>query len=277
MATDKINNYSIGDNNFESVMLTLDQTFRNKHDCYSFSATALKAGSVIEINGSLYPVTQDVTLPDMTSNKYLMAVPTSAGTFTLLATSTAPTWSDSKQGFYGTSTTANYKYIAVKEGSTIYKYNDRPFYVGAIFADSINMSGNITTAGNIACDNITTTGDIACDNITTVGDIDCEDITCDDIDANKLDCYTTDIRNYTPGTTKEICIKKPTTVLIYDPFSFNRGYIEMNVNGSYITVLSTNDFPYPLNPGRYMLNPEGHDTIFRFIGAYGTTSISDVF
>ena len=138
MATDKINNYSIGDNNFESVMLTLDQAFRNKHDCYSFSATALKAGSVIEINGSLYPVTQDVTLPDMTSQKYLMAVPSSAETFTLLATSTAPTWSDAKQGFYGTSTTANYKYIAVKEGTTIYKYNDRPFYVGAIYTAFIS-------------------------------------------------------------------------------------------------------------------------------------------
>ena len=122
MATDKINNYAIGDNNFESVMLTLDQAFRNKHDCYSFSATALKAGSVIEINGSLYPVTQDVTLPNMTSNKYLMAVPSSSGTFTLLATSTAPTWSDAKQGYYGTSTTANYKYIGVKEGLSIATY-----------------------------------------------------------------------------------------------------------------------------------------------------------
>ena len=253
MATDKINNYSIGDNNFESVMLTLDQTFRNKHDCYSFSATALKAGSVIEINGSLYPVTQDVTLPDMTSNKYLMAVPTSAGTFTLLATSTAPTWSDAKQGFYGTSTTANYKYIAVKEGTTIYKYNDRPFYVGAIYADALNLSGDIT-----------------CDDIT------CDDITCDAIDANGLDCYTTDILHYTPDTIQEIYIKKPTTVLIHDPKSLDRGYIEMYVNGSYITVLSTNDFPYPLNPGRYRLRPEG-SAIFRFIGAYGTTSISDVF
>ena len=253
MATDKINNYSIGDNNFESVMLTLDQTFRNKHDCYSFSATALKAGSVIEINGSLYPVTQDVTLPDMTSNKYLMAVPASDGTFTLMATSTAPTWSDSKQGFYGTSITANYKYIAVLESAVMYKYNDRPFYVGAIFADALNMSGNITTAGDITCD----------------------DITCDDIDANGLDCYTTDIRDYTPGTIIEIYIKKPTTVLIYDPESLDHGYIEMYVNGSYITVLSTNDFPYPLNPGRYRLCPEG--STFRFIGAYGTTSMSDVF
>ena len=122
MATDKINNYSIGDNNFESVMLTLDQAFRNKHDCYSFSATALKAGSVIEINGSLYPVTQDVTLPNMTSNKYLMAVPSSAGTFTLLATSTAPTWSDAKQGFYGTGVSANYKYLGVKDNSSIALY-----------------------------------------------------------------------------------------------------------------------------------------------------------
>jgi len=41
--------------------------------------------------------------------------------------------------------------------------------------------------------------------------------------------------------------------------------------------LSENDLPYPLNPGKYRLRPEGTDTIFRFIGAYGTTSISDVF
>lgn len=144
MATDKINNYSIGDNNFESVMLTLDQAFRNKHDCYSFSATALKAGSVIEINGSLYPVTQDITLPDMTSNKYLMAVPTSSGTFTLLATSTSPTWSDAKQGYYGTSTTANYKYIAFIDKGYMYKYSS----TGSILCDAIMTNFIDSTSTN---------------------------------------------------------------------------------------------------------------------------------
>ena len=255
MATDKINNYSIGDNNFESVMLTLDRSFRNKHDCYSFSATALKAGSVIEINGSLYPVTQDVTLPDMTSKKYLMAVPSSAGTFTLLATSIAPTWSDSKQGFYGTSTTANYKYIAVKEGSTIYKYNDRPFYVGAIYTASLNMSGNITTSGDITCDDIT-----------------CDDITCDDITAGNVSCYTTAVRNFSVPIIGEYTIKKPTYVIVSSPTASIKIY-----NGSTFVEIWTNSsgastFKGVLNPAIYQL---GGGT-YTFIGAYGTTSMADV-
>ena len=253
MATNKINNYSIGDNNFESVMLTLDQTFRNKHDCYSFSATALKAGSVIEINGSLYPVTQDVTLPDMTSNKYLMAVPSSAGTFTLLATSTAPTWSDAKQGFYGTSTTANYKYIAVLEGATIYKYNDRPFYVGAIYADSINMSGNITTAGDITCDDIT-----------------CDDITCDDIISSDVISSTTGYTTYTPQILETITIIKPTMVVV--PVG---GSIEI-VGESNVTIISgeSTSKVIAINPAQYRF---GASYTYTFIGAANTTSIGHIF
>ena len=248
MATDKINNYSIGDNNFESVMLTLDQTFRNKHDCYSFSATALKAGSVIEINGSLYPVTQDVALPNMTSKKYLMAVPTSAGTFTLLATSTAPTWSDSKQGFYGTSTTANYKYIAVKEGTTIYKYNDRPFYVGAIYTASLNMSGNITTSGDITCD----------------------DITCDDIDAHTVvtDAITCgSLSYYSIAGNRTIKVIRPTT--IYCPSQ--GGIVQILINGTYKTLLS-GEAAIAANPGTYRL---GEGT-YGVSGAFGTISTSEV-
>ena len=254
MATDKINNYSIGDNNFESVMLTLDQTFRNKHDCYSFSATALKAGSVIEINGSLYPVTQDVTLPDMTSNKYLMAVPSSSGTFTLLATSTAPTWTDSKQGFYGTSTTANYKYIAVLEGSVLYKYNDRPFYVGAIYADALNMSGNITTAGDITCD------DIVNDRITsnlTISD----EITC-----STYASFTINIP--TSGTV--YTITKPTTVII--PLG---GSVQIWNGSDYV-----GDYSGALNPARYKFRggaeSGGGSTLFTFIGAAMNTSMASI-
>ena len=251
MATDKINNYAIGDNNFESVMLTLDQTFRNKHDCYSFSATALKAGSVIEINGSLYPVTADITLPSMTSNKYLMAVPSSSGTFTLLATSTAPTWSDSKQGFYGTSTTANYKYIAVKEGSTIYKYNDRPFYVSAIYAATLNMSGNISCA------------DISCNDITSA------DINCDDIDAHTVvtDAITCGSQSFTSiAGNQTIQVIRPTT--IYCP---SLGYVQISINGNYKTLLS-GESAIAANPGTYRL---GSGT-YGVSGAFGTISISEV-
>ena len=250
MATDKINNYSIGDNNFESVMLTLDQAFRNKHDCYSFSATALKAGSVIEINGSLYPVTQDMTLPDMTSNKYLMAVPTSAGTFTLLATSTAPTWSDAKQGFYGTSITANYKYIAVLEGSVIYKYNDRPFYVGAIYADVLNMSGNITTAGDINCD-----------------DIICNEITCSTYSCTGL--------IYCPYSGVEYTITKPTSCLVPD-----NGVVHIwaSTSAKYVHWIDSRS-SIALNPGRYKFSAAtefGGPAGFQFIGAAMTTSMSSM-
>ncbi len=262
MATDKINNYSIGDNNFESVILTLDQTFRNKHDCYSFSATALKAGSVIEINGSLYPVTQDVALPNMTSNKYLMAVPSSAGTFTLMATSTAPTWSDAKQGFYGTSTTANYKYIAVKEGSTIYKYNDRPFYVGAIYTASLNMSGDIT------CD------DITCDDIT------CDDITNDTITSNltvsdEITCstyssFTIDI----PTGGAVYTITKPTSVIIP-----KGGSVRIWNGSDYVGILFEGSGG-ALNPARYKFFPgvesAGGSPTFTFIGAAMNTSMSSM-
>ena len=253
MATDKINNYAIGDNNFESVMLTLDQTFRNKHDCYSFSATALKAGSVIEINGSLYPVTQDVTLPDMSSNKYLMAVPASDGTFTLLATSTAPTWSDSKQGFYGTSTTANYKYIAVLESAVLYKYNDRPFYVGAIYADALNMSGNITTAGDISCD-----------------DISCDDISCDDITALDVISSTSSYTTYFPTTLVTVTIKKSTMVVVPPG-----GSIEI-VGASNITIISgeSNVKTIALNPAQYRF---GSLYTYTFIGAANTTTIGNIF
>ena len=249
MATDKINNYSIGDNNFESVMLTLDQAFRNKHDCYSFSATALKAGSVIEINGSLYPVTQDVALPDMTSNKYLMAVPTSAGTFTLLATSTAPTWSDAKQGFYGTSTTANYKYIAVKEGTTIYKYNDRPFYVGAIYTASLNMSGDITTSGDITCDDIT-----------------CDEITCSTYSSFIIWCS---------HSGAEYTITKPTTVLV--PYNGAVQIWDCTMN-KYVHFVSQQS-GIALNPGRYKffaVTESGGPAGFQFIGAAMTTSMSSI-
>lgn len=264
MATDKINNYSIGDNNFESVMLTLDQTFRNKHDCYSFSATALKAGSVIEINGSLYPVTQDVTLPDMTSKKYLMAVPSSAGTFTLLATSTAPTWSDAKQGFYGTSTTANYKYIAVKEGTTIYKYNDRPFYVGAIYTASLNMSGDIT------CD------DITCDDITCA-DITCDDITNDTITSNltvsdEITCstYSSFTINIPPNSNTVYTITKPTSVIVP-----KGGSVEIWDGSGYVVWHGG-----ALNPARYKfgggVESAGGSTLFTFIGAAMNTSMSSM-
>ena len=254
MATDKINNYSIGDNNFESVMLTLDQTFRNKHDCYSFSAAALKAGSVIEINGSLYPVTQDVTLPDMTSNKYLMAVPSSAGTFTLLATSTAPTWSDSKQGFYGTSTTANYKYIAVLESAVLYKYNDRPFYVGAIYADALNMSGDIN-CDDIICDDIT--NDTITSNLTI----------SDKINSSTYGSFTINI-----STTVGVIytITKPTTVIV--PLG---GLIQIWNGSDYVGSYSG-----ALNPARYKFfggaESGGGSTLFTFIGAAMNTSMSSI-
>ena len=117
MAGSKINNFSIGDSNIQSVMLTLDKTFKGQHQVSltNYSTTAesqVAAGSVIEIGGALYKFDSNESITGSPSDGtvYIMAVP-SGDSVTCAYTNTAPTWSDSKQGWYGTGGTANNRYI----------------------------------------------------------------------------------------------------------------------------------------------------------------------
>jgi len=117
MAGSKVSNFAIGDSNIQSVMLTLDKTFKGQHQVSltNYSTTAesqVAAGSVIEIGGALYKFDSNESITGSPSDGtvYIMAVP-SGDSVTCAYTDTAPTWSDSKQGWYGTGATVNNRYL----------------------------------------------------------------------------------------------------------------------------------------------------------------------
>jgi hypothetical protein len=117
MAGSKVSNFAIGDLNIQSVMLTLDKTFKGQHQVSltNYDTTAesqVAAGSVIEIGGALYKFDSNESITGTPSDGtvYIMAVP-SGDSVTCAYTNTAPTWSDSKQGWYGTGATVNNRYI----------------------------------------------------------------------------------------------------------------------------------------------------------------------
>ena len=131
MSGSKINDYAIGDQNIQSVMLTLDKAFKGFHQASltNYNTTdesAIAAGSVVEVNGALYKFDSDESITGSPSDGtvYIQLVP-SGDTITAAYTNTAPTWSDSKQGWYGTGGSANYRYlefIFIKTGSNwVYK------------------------------------------------------------------------------------------------------------------------------------------------------------
>jgi len=125
MAGSKVSNFAIGDSDIQGVMLTLDKTFKGQHQVSltNYDTTAesqVAAGSVIEIGGALYNFDSNESITGTPSDGtvYIMAVP-SGDIVTCAYTNTAPTWSDSKQGWYGTGGTANNRYVSgvTKSGS----------------------------------------------------------------------------------------------------------------------------------------------------------------
>ena len=133
MAGTKVNNYAIGDSDIEAVMLTTDQIYKGQcqvslTEMSTTTVPKIAAGSWIENNGTLFKFDSDETLTGSPSDGivYIRIVP-STSTCTAEMTNTAPTWSDSKQGWYGTSGAANYRYIPIwliKSSSVYYKYTE---------------------------------------------------------------------------------------------------------------------------------------------------------
>ena len=117
MAGSKINDYGIGDSNIQSVMLTLDKAFKGQHQVSltnynNTSESQIAAGSVVECNGAQYQFTSNESITGSPSDGtvYIRLVP-NGDTITAEYTATAPTWSDSKQGWYGTGGDANKRYL----------------------------------------------------------------------------------------------------------------------------------------------------------------------
>jgi len=130
MSGTKVNNYAIGDDNIEALMLAMDQNVKGQSsisltEMSTTTVPKIAAGSWIEVNGTTFKFDSDETLTGSPSDGvvYIRIIP-STSTCTAEMTNTAPTWSNSKQGWYGTSGSANYRYIPFwmkKSSSTYYK------------------------------------------------------------------------------------------------------------------------------------------------------------
>lgn len=123
MAIEQLNYYSQTDTSIEDMQFTLDKVFIGHHQVSltnynSTSESQIAAGSNIEVNGTFYKITTDTAISGSPSDGtvYIYCVPSGdpslgTATFTPTYTNTAPTWSDSKQGWYGTGGSANYRYL----------------------------------------------------------------------------------------------------------------------------------------------------------------------
>ena len=142
MAGTLINDYSNSDSNILAVQSTLDKTFFGKIDSItltefdSSTVPAIAAGSVVENNGAIYSFSSEesISLTDPVTSAtvadgtvYVCLVP-GTGTITAAFTATAPTWSDSKQGFYGTGGQANYRYLPYYATKASTSYTDKHFF-----------------------------------------------------------------------------------------------------------------------------------------------------
>jgi hypothetical protein len=126
MAGDKVNTYANDDTNILALQLTTDKTFKGYHQLTltnydNTTVPAIAAGSAIEVNGALYKfdseeaisTTDPVTSAAVADGTVYVCIIPGATTCTAAFTATAPTWSDSKQGWYGTGGSANYRYVEI--------------------------------------------------------------------------------------------------------------------------------------------------------------------
>jgi len=138
MANIQLNYYSNSDTSLIDLMNTADGTFIGKHNVSltnydNTSLPAVAVGSIVEVNGTLYKFTSESAISGSPSDGvvYIYLVPSgdpALGTAIITPTfsNVAPTWSDSKQGWYGTGGSANYRYLEFalyKNSALWYKFN----------------------------------------------------------------------------------------------------------------------------------------------------------
>ena len=123
MAGAEVNLYGVGDVDLTALMNTVDLQRVNRLalSLTNYDNTALPAiaaGSLAEVAGTWFKFTAEEAITGWAGvavgAAYIKLVP--AGTdpdeVTAEFTDTAPTWSDAKQGWYGTGGAANHRYIA---------------------------------------------------------------------------------------------------------------------------------------------------------------------
>lgn len=109
--------FAVGDPNINNVMLqlagvTIGYNALTLTQMSTTNVPAIAAGSKIEVGGTLFKFDAEEAISGSPSDGtvYIMLVP-SGSSITAQFTNTAPTWSDSKQGWYGTGGSAGNRYV----------------------------------------------------------------------------------------------------------------------------------------------------------------------
>ena len=126
----EVNLYGVGDVDLTALMTTTD---KQRISYMALSLTnydndnepAIAAGSFVEVGGTLFQFGVEEAITGWAgigndTDAYIKIIPAGATPDTVTAefTDTAPTWSDSKQDWYGTAGAANHRYVAgVKRGT----------------------------------------------------------------------------------------------------------------------------------------------------------------
>lgn len=172
MAGSLINTYTQLDTDILALQLTSDANFVGKHNISltNYDTTgvpAIAAGSIVECNGALFEFTADEAVTGTPSNGtvYIQIIP-STTTCTAAFTNTAPTWSDAKQGFYGTDAAANYRYLEfemTRSSATVYSNKHTFTHDDNVKLDKLAVSTLTATTLTATTINATTI------NATTLG------------------------------------------------------------------------------------------------------------
>ena len=167
MAGTEVNLYGVGDVDLTALMNTVDLQ-RVTYQGLSLTnydndlEPAIAAGSLIENGGTLFSfgieeaITGWAAIGDDT-DAYIKLVPAGATPDTVTAefTDVAPTWSDAKQGWYGTVASANHRYIGGLYRDDAASYDKKYLYhcidAGAK-AIKIHGDGTISVGGGIKTD-----------------------------------------------------------------------------------------------------------------------------
>jgi len=166
MAGTQVNTYTNEDTDIGAMQLTLDKVFHGLDmltltHMADTTVPAIAAGSVFEVNGALikFDAEESITVGGVANGTVYIMVDGSA--LTAAFTATAPTWSDVKQGFYGTGGDANKRYVPVCMTKATAAYNNKR-YIGyrnlkALDFDDIDLTCDDITCDDIACDTMAAT------------------------------------------------------------------------------------------------------------------------
>jgi hypothetical protein len=259
MAGDKVNNYSQVDTNILELQLTTDKTFKGYHQLTltnydNTTVPAIAAGSAIECNGALYKfdseeaisTTDPVTSAAVADGTVYVCIVPGATTCTAAFTATAPTWSDSKQGWYGTGGQANYRYAGGATKATA-SYTFKFVLIGN-HGTGLRYYRNTVSFGAIE--------DLIFNQITI------EDLRMYAIGSEEIFSWTVISNSYSPVIT----IRKPCTVYLKNttndfsglPYTINPGYyfLYQNDSSDYVYFVKHISSTAPINMGDKILSTD---------------------